>query len=54
MYIEAVVNDRGIKGLLKVYDRIIRGEGGVISSIEAETGWSRKQLEEKAREAAGL
>lgn len=54
MYLEALVKERGMKGLMRVYDRVKKGEGGVLASIESETGWSRKQIEERAREAAGL
>lgn len=52
MYLEAVADERGIKGLMRVYDRLKGGEGSVLQAISDETGWSQKQLEGKARALA--
>jgi len=54
MYLQAIVNDRSIKGLMAVYRRIDSGKQGLREAIYKETGWSEKMLEEKARKAAGF
>lgn len=54
MYIQAVVNYRGVRGLMRVYDRLKAGERSIMAAIKAETGWSDKKIESKARAAAGL
>ncbi|MCI5065597.1 hypothetical protein MRY87_07730 [bacterium] len=52
LYLEAVARERGIKGLLRVYDRLRSGGGALLDAIERETGWSRKDIEERARKVA--
>jgi hypothetical protein len=54
MYLQAVVNDRNIRGLIDVYQRMDAEQIGLRAAIEKETGWSLKLLEEKAQKAAGL
>ncbi|MGA1191579.1 MAG: hypothetical protein ACO3XO_04790 [Bdellovibrionota bacterium] len=54
MYLQAVVNDRNIRGLIDVYQRMDAEQIGLHAAIEKETGWSLKLLEEKAQKAAGL
>jgi len=54
MYLQAVVNDRNIRGLIDVYKRMDSEQIGLLAAIEKETGWSLKLLEEKAQKAAGL
>ncbi len=52
MYFHAVVKARGVKGLMRVYDLIKKGEPSFMSAVQKVTGWSESELEKRARAVA--
>lgn len=53
MYFHAVVDRKGVSGLMDVYETMRASKSGFLPSITKVTGWSQKKIESEARRAAG-
>ena len=49
MYFHAIVSKRGVRGLMSVYERMVRERLPFFAAIKAETGWDASTLNEKGR-----